>query len=288
MHDMNTDKTCPDFLASESAPASADAAFFHILPVPYEKTVSYGTGAALGPRAILEASQQLEKFDGRNMPADRGLYTHPALDCQGTGEEVLERITASVSGILEHHALPVMLGGEHTITLGALRAFVRHLSPVGVIQFDAHADLRDTYEGSHLSHACVMRRVHELGLPIVQAGVRCLSYEEDCFRRKTGIQMLDAADLHGKGLPDTFPPPGFPRDVYVTFDVDALDCGLMPATGTPEPGGLTWTQAMHLLKLIARQRHILGFDVVELAPIPRFHAADYTAAKLCYAIMGMV
>ena len=305
------------FLGSELSPRKAEDCRFHVVPVPYEASVSYGSGTARGPAAILEASQQLEVWTGCDIPSEQGIFTWPAVDCSGSPEEVLTRVeeaTAHIfslkpAGVAEKGVppMPVLLGGEHTLTLGALRAAARQYKTLGVIQFDAHADLRDTYEGSPYSHACVMRRATaDLGLPLFQVGVRSMSPEEVAFRRARHIRHLDARDLYAPfgapvyGIgPRSFPvhqildaslsplPEDFPEHVFLTFDIDALDASLMPATGTPEPGGLLWWDALGLVRACLAGRRAIGFDLVEFAPIPGMHAFAYTAARLAYELMGI-
>jgi agmatinase len=282
------DTAYPSFLELDIPPASFEEAAIHIIPVEMEKSVSYGSGTASGPRAILEASLQLEAFDGRTVPGEAGMYTHKPLKCQADKvEKDIDDIALEVSGVLEKNGLPVILGGEHTVTLGALKAIVASGKKIGVVQFDAHADLRDSYENNRFSHACVMRRVQEMGLPFVQIGIRSLSKEEYLFRRTHNIQSLDAADIYSGGIPAAVLPWDFPEHIYITFDVDCFDASIMPATGTPEPGGLTWYQVMDLLHKVSVKRSICGFDVVELAPIPAMHAPDFTAAKLVYKLIGL-
>jgi len=278
----------PSFLELDITPSSYEEAYIHIIPVEMEKSVSYGGGTAAGPRAILEASLQLEAFDGKTVPGQAGMFTHEPIKCQAVEvEEDLEVISAEVSKVLQKNGLPVILGGEHTVTLGVLRAFAAAGKKIGVVQFDAHADLRDSYEDNPLSHACVMRRVHEMGLPFVQIGIRSLSQEEYRFRRAHNIQSLDAADLYTGGIPAEVLPWDFPEHIYITFDVDCFDASIMPATGTPEPGGLTWYQVMEILHKVFAKRNVCGFDVVELAPIPTMHAPDFTTAKLIYKLIGL-
>lgn len=194
--------------------------------------------------------------------------------------------------------MPIVLGGEHTVTLGVLRALKKRYGPFGIIQFDAHADLRDSYEGSMFSHACVMRRaVEDLGLPLFQVGVRSLCPDEAAYRKIHRVPRLDARELgflqafspSGSGAVGTLLPiPGdFPDRVFLTFDIDALDASLMPATGTPEPGGLFWWDALTLVERCLAGRVCLGFDVVELAPVEGLHAPNYTAARLVHEIMGI-
>ncbi len=277
------------FLASELAPGTPDSAFFHMLPVPLEASVSYGGGTAKGPCAILEASDQLELWDGESVPAELGIHTWPAVDCSGEIQTVLGRIESAVARILDYGGLPIILGGEHTVTYGALAALAEKYGRFGVVQFDAHADLRDSYEGNRWSHACVMcRAVKELGLPLVQFGVRALCLEEVATRREHGVEFLDAATLAASSMPEELLPPDFPERIYLTFDVDGLDPSIMPATGTPVPGGLGWYEALRLAERALRGRRVLGMDVVELAPVPGMHMADFTAARLVYALMGLV
>jgi agmatinase len=183
--------------------------------------------------------------------------------------------------------VPITLGGEHTVTFGPVRALAEAGHRFGVVQFDAHADLRDRYHDDPLSHACVMRRIHDLGIPAFAIGVRSLSAAEHAFRLRAGLHHLDAEALAAGGYPDPLLPDDFPREIYVTFDVDAFDPSLMPSTGTPEPGGLHWYQAIHGLHHALAGRRLLAADVVELAPQPGQHAPDFTAAKLVYALMGM-
>jgi len=278
----------PSFLASELGEMNPDRALFHVIPVPYEKTVTYGEGTRKGPSAILTASQQLELYDGFGIPAEKGIYTEAPHNCGGSSNTVLDSLAARVEAIVAKKKIPVVLGGEHTVTPGALMGVVRALGPVGVIQFDAHADLRDRYAGSRHNHACAMRRVLDQGHTLFQMGVRSLSPQEVHYRRDLAITHLDAVHINRSGVPEIILPEDFPEDIYITIDVDCLDPSIMPSTGTPEPGGLTWYQMIDALKEIVFGKRVVGFDVVELAPIPGFHAPDYTIARLVYQVMGLI
>ena len=269
------------FLDSEIPDLAPDQCLFQVIPAPFEKTVSYGSGTNRGPQAIIEASSQLEAFDGVSCPCEKGIHTTQTAT-------TLEEIEQAVATAAKARKIPVLLGGEHTVTYGALKAFKEMGEEFGVIQFDAHADLRDTYEGDKFSHACVMRRAVEMGLPLLQIGVRALSVEEVEVRKAEGVQYHDGEQIGRHGLPAQLIPDGFPQKVYLTFDVDGLDPTIMPATGTPVPGGLDWHQAMRCLEQITAECEVIGFDVVELAPIQNFHAADFAAALLTYKLMGMV
>ena len=295
---------CPDqprrFLGSELPWRPAEDCRYHIISVPYEDNVSYGGGTSGGPAAVIEASDQLEAWDGESVPGDDGIFTGPVVDCTGSPEAVLSRIDRAVTAALSFGNCPVLLGGEHTVTLGALRAIARHRKTAGqgkfgVVQFDAHGDLRNTYEGTPYSHGSVMRRACDLTLPLMQIAVRSLCLEEVEFRKSYGVHHLDAAEFSRLGglaaasRPDfKLLPDDFPQDIYVTFDIDALDASLMPATGTPDPGGLSWYEALRLLELTVQGRRIVGLDLVEVAPMPHYHAAEFTAAKLLYYFMGII
>ena len=269
------------FLESEIPDLPAEACQFHVIPAPYEKTVSYGGGAAQGPEAILEASYQLEAFDGESCPCESGIYTRPA-------QTTLDQMEQEIATVLSLGKIPVLLGGEHTVTVAALRALKEAGEPFGVIQFDAHADLRAEYEGDPLSHACAMHHAVALDIPLFQIGVRALSLEEVALRKEKNIPYLDGYDIGRNGIPLDFLPTDFPEKVYVTFDVDGLDPAIMPATGTPEPGGLDWFQTFTCLEQIVANKTVIGCDFVELAPIQNLHAPDFLVARMIYNFMGLI
>jgi agmatinase len=279
----------PRFLDTELEELAPEAARFHVLPVPYEKTVSYGGGTAKGPAAILAASGQLERWDGASDPGAEGIYTWPAVDCRGKPEKVLGAIAAAVARILRLGKLPVVLGGEHTVTWGVVQGYLAAgVRDFGVVQIDAHADLRDRYEGDPLSHASVMRRIVEAGIPLFQLGNRAYCEEEREVRARYGVRFIDADRLVRERIDAIELPGDFPREVFFTLDVDGIDPSVLPATGTPVPGGLGWYQTLGLFESVARQRRIIGFDVLEFAPIRGFHAFDFAAAALVYKLMGIV
>lgn len=277
------------FLSSEIPPCPAQSARFHVIPVPYEATVSYGVGARLGPEAILDASDQLELYDGKSFPGAGGIFTQLPVDCSGDPESVMDRIAGAVRLALDCGALPVALGGEHSLTYGELVALKERYGCFGVIQFDAHADLRDTYEGNRWSHACVMRRTaSDLALPLVQVGNRIFCKEELEARKEFQVINWDAPYLFKNGIPEKLVPEDFPKNIFISFDVDGLDPSIIGETGTPVPGGLGWYQTLELLEKAMDGRNVVGFDVVELAPREGRIASDFAAASLVYAIMGMI
>ncbi len=277
------------FLASEYEPQPLERARYAILPVPLEKSVSYGKGTSKGPIAILDASNQLEAWELGREPAKKGICTLAPIDCNADIERVLERIEHSVDTILLHNSVPIILGGEHTASLGALRSFAKNGSLPGLLQIDAHADLRESYEGSPYSHACVMyRAVNDLGYRLAQFGIREFSREEVACQRKYNVISHDAVSLADNGLPSPLLTDDFPEKIYVTVDVDGLDSSLMPATGTPSPGGFFWHDLRRLLTELARTRAIVGFDVVELAPAEGLSCCNFLAAKLVHMLMALV
>jgi len=277
------------FFGSDVPASAPEQARFHVLPVPYEKTVSYGNGTARGPRAILQASGQLERWDGQSDPGAEGIYTWPAVDCSGAPRRVIDAIALAVKNILKMKKIPVVLGGEHTVTWGVIKGYLdAGETDFGVVQIDAHADLRDAYEGNKYSHASVMRRVVEAGVPLVQLGNRAYCEEELDARKAHKVLAHDAVDLVPRNVSKIRLPRSFPAKVFFTLDVDGIDPSVLPATGTPVPGGLGWYQTLGLFESVARQRRIIGFDLMEFAPIPHFHAFDFAAALLAYRMMGIV
>lgn len=283
----NTEKMI--FLGSEIEQPRPEAAKFHVLPVPFERTVSYGGGTGDGPRAILEASQQLEVWDGKSNPSSAGIYTHDPVDCSGNAEAVIERISAATQSILATGNMPVGIGGEHTVTWGVIKGYLdAGISDFGVVQIDAHADLRHAYEDDLLSHASVMKRVVESGIPLYQLGIRAYCEEEMEARREFGVHYIDADDLVPNNIMQLELPDDFPSKVFFTLDIDGMDPTIFPSTGTPVPGGLGWYQTLSLFESVARQRDIIGFDLLEFAPIAGFHAYEFAASQLLYKLMGIV
>jgi agmatinase len=267
----------------------ADAAVL-IQPIPFEATVTYGQGTAAGPAAIIAASTQVELYDREfdcEPALDYGIHTLPMLEPPPEPEAAVEEIAASVARSAATGKLVVALGGEHTISAGCGRGLLHARGgPLTVVQMDAHCDLRDSYEGLRYSHACVTRRLlEENGIEqVLQLGIRSLCGEEIAFVRAhpDRVRLWFAEDVHGDDWRDELVARVQGRRVYLTIDVDGLDPGLVPATGTPEPDGLSWTEALAILRTVARAAAIVGIDCVELAPHPGLNSSDYTVAKLLY------
>ncbi len=288
----------PYFLDSEYPNASGEEAYFHVIPFPLEETVSYMGGTAQGPLAILEASGQLEKLvDDCSEPGSLGIHTTEAVPCTYVHslDEVFSKASALVKDAFASDSVPIMLGGEHSVTNASIQAIVSTFAKqeVGILQFDAHMDLRDAYEGSPFSHASVMKRAVEAGIPLFQVGVRNYSTEELEARDVFRVGHLDAhalarMKLSQGGFSHLSLPDYFPKKLFITFDVDGFDSSLMGSTGTPDPGGLFWWDAVDLLESLSKGRTIIGCDVVELAPNPLLHQGPYIAAKLAYHLMGLV
>lgn len=278
-------------------PDSADAATsaLCVLPIPYEATTSYVKGTRHGPAAIIEASSQVELYDETrgDEPYRGGIHTLPPLDCRGTAGEVVDRIRAEVARHLSDGRFVLSLGGEHTLTVGCVAGAADVAGPLTVVQVDAHADLRDEYEGSSLSHACVMRRLIDRH-PVVQIGIRALSIEEACAAKAASIPVVTAGEIaEGRATLEgqrswvarAVEAVGTER-VYLTFDLDGMDPSVVPDVGTPEPGGLLWHEALALLDALFAARTVVAADVVELCPAPGSIVSDFAAARLAYKIAG--
>ncbi len=261
-----------------------------VLPVPYDSTTSYGVGARNGPHAIIHASRNMELYDHETKasPYELGIHTLDELAPSRDGpKETVRRIKEAIGDILDTGKFPLMLGGEHSITTGALQAFAERNKDFSVLQLDAHADLRDEFEGTKFSHACVMRRAREI-TDVVQVGIRSMCKDEAEHIRQKKLENifympLDPADFD-KQIPKIIG--ALKGNVYITFDIDALDPSEMPSTGTPEPAGMRSWQVLKLIKAITEKKKIIGMDIVELSPIPGNVAPDFLAAKLAYKMLG--
>jgi agmatinase len=261
-----------------------------IIPVPYDLTSTYKKGADHGPSAMIEASAQVELYDipTRSEVYRRGVLTHDPVLCEGPPEELADLVEARVMHELERGRFPVCLGGEHSISIGAIRAAAKHSKgKFSVLQIDAHGDTRNSYEGSPCNHACVMARAREVG-SIVQVGIRAIDVEETANMDESRVFFAHDILAAGDGSWMDRAVGLLEENVYITIDLDAFDSSVMPATGTPEPGGLDWRTVNDLVARVAGARNVVGLDVVELLPTEQFWACDFFAAKLVYRCLSEI
>ncbi len=257
---------------------------FAILPVPYDATSTWVKGADKGPEAFLDASFTLENYDVETGTEayKHGIATLPFVTEDRTPELLCNQVQQEVTTLLNDGKFPVTIGGNHTVSIGAIRAMAQKYNNLTVLQLDAHSDLRPSYEGSELNHACVMNRAAEVA-KITQVGIRSQCVEELPFFEKDRLfyahQIFDNNNWQQKAI-DTLT-----ENVYVTIDLDVFDPSVLPSTGTPEPGGLTYYQVLHFLRSVFASRNVVGFDIVELCPNAIDKASDYLAARLAYQLM---
>lgn len=287
-----------NFLGLQKEQSTFETSKIAILPVPYEHTVSYRGGTKSGPAAILKASHFVETFDEetkRDISQEHGIATLTPLDFgKKRDAPAMQLVHDAATDLLEKEKFVVTLGGEHSISAPVIAAFAKRYTDLSVLQFDAHSDLRSEYQGTKYSHASVMARVCEFLDPkrLVQVGVRAQSREEAEYIRDNGVNTFYAHEIReGKYTRilkywDDAVVEKLTDHVYITFDVDGFDPSVMPATGTPEPNGLFWAEVMQCLRKVGRRHKIVGFDVVELAPIKGLHHPDLTAAKLVSKILN--
>ncbi len=260
-----------------------------VLPVPYDSTASWGAGARFGPEAMIHASNYVETYDeelGVTIQDARVFIMEPVEPHIGSTEEMARRIETMTDAAAETGGMPLILGGDHSVTIGAARAMARRHPPLSFLHIDAHADMRNSYEGSRFSHACTARRLTELGR-VVQVGIRSLS-EEESLLVGSATTVFWARDINESRdnawisqVTDALGP-----DVYITFDVDALDPAVMPATGTPEPGGLTYRHVLDLITAVMQKKRVVGADVVELSPVPGLNHPQFTVARILLRMMA--
>ena len=280
-------RTFLDTPPSENDPESARV---FVIPVPYDSTTSFKTGAREGPNAIIYASRHLEDYDAE-LDCDIsevGIHTTPELQPQTDGPQaMIASVRTAIGTAASRGKLPALLGGEHTITVGAVQAFSEVYSDLSVLYIDAHADMRDSYQSTRWGHASVARRISEI-CPITLIGVRSISADEMSFLKEQGIpaQFWQPASSENLSRSISLAGEGLNSNVYVSIDLDALDPSIMNAVGTPEPGGILWHELLALLRSVSRHANIVGFDIVELSPSQGASACAYTAAKLTYKLIG--
>lgn len=282
-----------NFLALPEKYSSWDKSRAVMIPAPYDGTTSYKAGTREGPFAIISASQAIELYleeFGCEKALDFGIHTLPPVEPTTVSPEAMvQRVQQATEYVLGSGKFPVLLGGEHSLTTGASRAVHEHHEQLGFIVIDAHGDMRDEYHGSPYNHACVSRRLWEMG-PVLQIGRRSICVEETelfnknldnyhCLPKRDVAMQWDVLDTALKSLPEK---------VYVSIDLDGFDPSVMPAVGTPEPGGLLWEEGLDVVRRICDAKQVVGFDVVELCPIPGMVAPDFFAAKLVYLFLSYV
>jgi agmatinase len=282
-----------NFLDLRSLPVKEAEAI--ILPIPYEATTTYGAGTREGPEAILAASRQVELWDEDHnwdpSAAIRLATTAPIFPEVAGPQAMLDKIKRVVQPWVSQGKFICALGGEHTITVALVQVVQTRYPDFTVVALDAHADLRESYDGSKLSHACVMRRLYELGRPLNILGTRSYSKEEaDLLWVAPRLKMFKARDLHTDAGWDAALEhlQGIVGPVYLSIDLDALDPAIMPAVGTPEPGGLSYGQVLNIIETLTKRGPVIGLDLVELAPIPGHRVSEFTAARLLYKALGYI
>lgn len=256
-----------------------------LLPVPYDGTSTYGKGADKGPEAIFDAAENMELYDIETNAEvyKKGIYLSDPVSEDESPEAMTDAVEKEVSTYLEKDKFVTLLGGEHSVSIGSIRAFKKKYKDLTVLQLDAHSDLRAEYDGSPYNHACAMHEASKT-CDLIQVGIRSmdqseLQYVKDEFLftsyaiRSNEFWKEDVTNLLGE-------------NVYITIDLDAFDPSIMPSTGTPEPGGLLWNETLDLLKMVFRNSNVVGFDIVELAPIEGLSAPDFMAAKLYYKLLS--
>jgi agmatinase len=256
-----------------------------IVPVPYDETSTWIKGADKGPDAIMEASANLEFYDVETESEAHlnGIHTIDPVTEKGSPEALVNEVYKVTLSLLNDYKFPVLVGGNHTVSIGSVRAFSERFRNLSVLQLDAHTDLRQKYEGSFFNHACAMARVREYA-PVIQVGIRSMAAEETPFVDKGKIffahELYHKKRLYSKAIEK------LTDNVYITIDLDVFDPSLIPSTGTPEPGGLEYFEIMHFLKDVINERNVVGFDVVELCPSPLNKAPDFVAAKIIYQLLS--
>ncbi len=256
-----------------------------VLPVPYDETSTWIRGADKGPDAVLNASVNLEFYDVETASEAHltGIHTVEPVFENGTPEKLVNAVYERVLSILSDKKFPVIIGGNHTVSIGAIKAFAESFNNLTVLQLDAHSDLRQEYEGSGYNHACAMARAKEFA-PLVQVGIRSMAIDELPFADKNMIfyshELYYDKSLYRKAIDK------LSENVYITIDLDVFDPSLIPSTGTPEPGGPDYYEILHFLRDVITERNVIGFDVVELCPSDTNKSPDFIAAKIIYQLLS--
>lgn len=279
-------KPFPGFCGLPVRYTDYDQAAAIILPIPFDKTSTWQKGADKGPAAIIEASRYLELYDieTNSEVFKKGIFTARPIYASSSSQ-LIKKTDVAVSGYLKDNKVVVTLGGDHSVSIGVIRAYAGHVKDLSILHLDAHADSRESYEGTPYNHACVIARARDYAKNIVSVGIRSMDVSE-----RSGInkkKMFFAHDIHNSDKWISRAVRELTDNVYITIDIDVFDPGIMPSTGTPEPGGLGWYQVMRLLSSVAKSKRIVGFDLVELCP-SKSKAPDFLAAKLIYTLLSYI
>ena len=279
---MKTEKT---YAGIPKEYGSAEKAKVVLLPIPYDGTSTWGKGVDKGPQAFLEASENMETYDIETDSEvyKQGIYLADAITELDSPEEMVEAVHGTVKDYIKRNKLVTMIGGEHSISIGAIRAFSECFEDLTVLQLDAHTDLRKEYLGSKYNHACAMYEAKET-TNLVQVGIRSMDYTETLVMDRDNVffaHEMISDDFWMDSALDLMT-----DDVYITFDLDALDPSIMPSTGTPEPGGLFWYETLDFLRRVFKEKNVVGFDIVELCPNKNDKSSDFLAAKLYYKMLS--
>lgn len=285
---MNHIKFPKNFAELEDEISNYETSKVIILPVPYERTTTYVKGTAKGPQAIIDASRNMELYDEEldKNTSKIGICTLKELEINEKPELMVNIVRDTIKRLIDNKKFPVIIGGEHSITPGCVKAFAQKINDFSVLQLDAHADLRDKYEGSKYSHACPMRRVLEINKSLVQIGIRSLSPEEADFIKQNNMKIFWAKDISDNDKWFNEAISKLAKNVYITLDLDVFDPSILSSTGTPEPGGLGYYQVLRFLKKVFEQKNVVGVDVVELCPNENNVSPDFTTAKVIYKMVG--
>jgi agmatinase len=281
----------PAFLGLSEDESGFAKSRFVIVPVPFENTTTYRKGTANGPAAIIDASQEVELYDEelQGQPYLAGIFTHDKIAVGNLSSKNMIDSVANVSaGLIDESKIACIIGGEHTVSVGSVKTYSEKFSDLSVLQLDAHADLRELYQDNEYSHACVMRRIRDFTKKTVAVGVRNISVSEQELIEAENIPVIHAREMQESSDWIEKVLENLSENVYLTIDCDYFDPAIMPAVGTPEPGGGQWYQTLDFLKTIIERKNVVGFDVVELAPLPVNNVSEFTVAKLIYKMIGYI
>ncbi|GAK97920.1 Agmatinase [Nonlabens tegetincola] len=256
-----------------------------LIPVPYDGTSTWGKGADKGPDAFLEASENMELYDIETNTEvyKQGIYLAPTIDENSSPDAMVNAVYTAVKGHVNRNKFVTLFGGEHSISIGAMRAMNEQYQDLSVLQLDAHADLRKEYMGSPYNHACAMYEANE-NMNLVQVGIRSMDVAETTVMNKDQVYFAHEMITDDYWMDSAID--ALTDDVYITFDLDAFDPSILPATGTPEPGGLQWYETLEFLRRVFEERNVVGFDIVELCATGDYKASAFAAAKLYYKMLS--